>query len=401
MPRRLALSFLLLFAAAASAQDQNAWTLVSADFQARPVNLLSIGNTGITVTDASGAPPKAVAWSDLLELDQAASASAPPARQPFNLYLNGGDCVQGSPISITDDTLIWQQSLLGRISLSEDRINAIVRDGQNIPALDQSRNADVLHLVNGDVLTGIVEKLDADGVGFRPAGADSDVQIGLDKVAAILLADPDPTAGPTGQALRLRLIDGSSITVASALSDADRLHVGLGDKADHFIDLSALLSIEQLGGPVRWLTSLSPQEVIYHPYFTEDFPPRFDHPVADSAISIRDKFPAFHHGIGVHSYTKLTYAVPPGFAAFRTQFAVDRIPGSDMTRADLTVRLLTDGQVTAEYKHVHFGSIAAPVTVDVSNAKMLSLEVDYGDNLNAQGRFVWLDPAFVRSNRAQ
>ncbi|MGA2231394.1 MAG: NPCBM/NEW2 domain-containing protein, partial [Tepidisphaeraceae bacterium] len=62
----------------------------------------------------------------------------------------------------------------------------------------------------------------------------------------------------------------------------------------------------------------------------------------------------------------------------------------------LNVRILADGQVAKQFDHVHYGAAAEPVTIDVSGKKEISLEVDFGDNSPAQGRFLWLDPAFLK-----
>jgi len=146
---------------------------------------------------------------------------------------------------------------------------------------------------------------------------------------------------------------------------------------------------------VVWLTSLTPQ-IVYRPFLSENFPPRFDHPVAEPGVTIAEKYPGFHHGIGVHAYTRLTYNIPVGYAAFRAQYAIDTIPDSDSNKADVTVRIIVDGKIIREIPHVRAGPPADPLLVDVKGAKTIALEVDYGDNLAAQGRFVWLDPAFLR-----
>jgi hypothetical protein len=385
-----------LFGAISTASAQSTWTLVTSDFQSRPASLSSIDDKSITAS-VSGSP-QTFSWDSLLELDHVrpvASSSQTPA--PFTLYLNGGDRLKGAPLSIADDTLSFQQSLLGKMDIPEDRINAIVRAGQSAIGIDQPRKADVVRLLNGDTTTGIIQGMDASSVSIRPADADAAAQIGLDKVAAILLADADPLAAPSGRAWRVWLSDDSSLTAPSIRqgNGASKLTVGISDKKTTDIDLNAVTSIEQTNGPVRWLTGLTPTEIVYHPFFDESFPPQFDHPVDDPSASIRQLFPPFRHGIGVHSYTKLTYAVPDGCRAFRAQYAVEQIAGADMVRADLTVRILADGKPAAEFTHVRFGKVSDPVTVDVTGKKEISLEVDYGDNLAAQGRLLWLDPAFL------
>jgi hypothetical protein len=376
----------------------DSWTLVGADFLSRPITLLGIDAKGVRVASDDASNEQTIGWDKVLELDHPAyllAASGPPG---FALHLNGGDVIAGDPISITDDQITWRQPLLGRMQIPEDRVSAIVRVGQSVAGLEEARRADSVRLVNGDVTSGVVNSMDESGVNIQPAGADSPARIGMDKIAAIVLADPDPLAAAAG-GWRVWLADGSSLTVPIARlapSQGGKLEAGFSEQRISSVDLSAVTCIEQINGPVRWLTSLSPRQVDYHPYLEENFPPRFDHPVDDSTVSIRAKFPPFRHGIGVHSYTKLTYAVPEGFHTFRTQFEIERIAGSDPTQADVPARILLDGKVAEDFPHVRIGPAAGPVIIDVSGAKELSLEVDFGDDLNAQGRFLWLDPAFAR-----
>jgi hypothetical protein len=383
---------LAFFVVVPSCFAQDSWTLVTADFQSHPISLLSIDDKGIN------SPTGFVLWDNVLELDHAIRPAATDSAG-FTLYLNGGDSAAGYPTAVANDTVSWRNDSFGDLDVPEDRVNAIVRSGQTAPGLEEPRKTDLVRLANGDQTSGVVENLADSTLAIQPAGADSPVNLSLDAISAILLADPDPNAAAAGRGLRVRLNDGSSLTfpvVLLATADASHLQAGFTEKTIHAIDLSTVASIEQTNGPVRWLTGLTPAEIVYHPYFTENYPPQFDHSVAEPNVSIRDKFPGFRHGIGVHSYTKLTYAVPDGFEFFRTQFAVDRIVGSDMSRADVNVRILVDDKIVKQFPHLRFGPVSEPVTVNVGNGKTLSLEVDYGDNLDAQGRFVWLDPAFVR-----
>jgi len=392
-PWLLCFCFLLLISVA---RGQGQWTLVTSDFQSRPVKLVSIDGHQIEVA-ADNSTPQAIQWNQILELDSAAEATS--ASGDFLLRLNNGDSLAGEPVSINGDRVTWQNDLLGQLDLSEDNVNAIVRVGAVAPDLDQARQTDQVRLSNGDSTSGVLDGFQQGSVAIRPAGADSDAQITLDKVSAILLASPAPQQN-TNNAIRIWLTDGSNLTVPmTGLSQSPdgKLVVAMGDKQSKSVDLPSIARIEQINGPVAWLTSLTPTQIDYRPFLEENFPPRFDHPVAEPGVTIRQKYPRFRHGIGVHSYTKLTYDVPDGFRAFRAQFAIDSIAGCDMTKADVTVRIIVDQKIVNEFTHVRFGTISPAVNVDISSAKSISLEVDYGDNLDAQDRFVWLDPAFLRN----
>ncbi|MGA2232165.1 MAG: hypothetical protein ABSH22_14810, partial [Tepidisphaeraceae bacterium] len=180
----------------AVASAANPPVLVNADFGARPVNVVAMDEKGVQVAPADGSAPQLQSWDNLLEVD-----FAPPhvqaATRPsgFVLYLNGGDRLLGSPIAITDDTVNWQQAGVGRIDVPEDRVNAIVRAGLSEDDLTLPRKADVVRLINGDATSGVIESMADSTVIIHPTDATVSAQISMDKVAAILLADSDPTAG--------------------------------------------------------------------------------------------------------------------------------------------------------------------------------------------------------------
>jgi len=395
-------SLIILLSLVASAAAQDKWTLVTADFQSQPANVAAMDEKGVRLA-GSGGGAQSVSWDQLLELDHAAASSAASTPAKFILHLNGGDTLSGSPLSIAGDTVTWNHPLLGKLEIPEDRVSAILLAGQSAAGLDQPRKTDSVRLTNGDATSGVIDQMTDSMVSIHPEGADASVQISLDKVAAILLADSDPMAASTG-GWRLWLADGSSLTVGLvriAAQDVSHVIIGYTPQKTVTIDASAVSCIEQTTGPVRWLTSLTPAEIVYHPFLGENFPPRFDHPLGDPDASIRQAFPPFRHGISVHSYTKLTYAIPDGYTGFRTQFEIPAVAGAEMARADVAARILVDGAPAAQFPHVRFGKPADAVVLDITGKKQISLEVDFGDNYSALGRLVWLDPAFVRTAPAK
>ncbi|HTW93712.1 MAG TPA: NPCBM/NEW2 domain-containing protein [Tepidisphaeraceae bacterium] len=371
---------------------QDLWTLTSADFQSRAVGLTALDASGLTLME--GGSSRQISWDSVLQLTH--GVASPSAPGDFVLRLNGGDAVSGFPVSVANNTVTWEQSSLGKFEISEDRINAIVRSGKATDGLDDARPADIIRLANGDSVSGVIQQIASGVVTIQTLGADSPTPVALDKVDAILFADSSPLAVPPGRAFRVTFDDGSTLTFPSISLAGDRLTLDFPSHAEQQVELKSVSSIEQINGPVMWLTALKPQ-ILYRPFLTEYFPPRFDHPVAEPDVTIAEKYPLFHHGIGVHAYTKLTYAIPAGYETFRAQYAIDTIPDSDSDKADVTVRVYLDGQAVRVIPHVRAGPIAAPLSIDLGGAKTLSLEVDYGDNLAAQARFVWLDPAFIQT----
>src|SRR5438046_1592618 len=103
----------------------------------------------------------------------------------------------------------------------------------------------------------------------------------------------------------------------------------------------------------------------------------------------------FSRGIGVHSYSRIDYALDGKYEAFRTQYAI----ASDERRqyADVTVRIKLDGKVVHEKPNLRADVLAPVVIVDLpKTAKMLTLEVDYGAANDTQDRFNWIESALLK-----
>src|SRR6218665_566996 len=80
------------------------WTLTTADFQSRQVDLVSISADGANVKDDTAAPARVIGLDQLLALDRVAESAdaAPPASKagPFILHLASGDQIRGEPKQI-------------------------------------------------------------------------------------------------------------------------------------------------------------------------------------------------------------------------------------------------------------------------------------------------------------
>jgi hypothetical protein len=106
----------------------------------------------------------------------------------------------------------------------------------------------------------------------------------------------------------------------------------------------------------------------------------------------------FARGIGAHSYSRISFdiAAPGTFAALRTQYAID----GDLPLADVTARILLDGNIAWEKSGIRAAQVnaplAPPVILDIAGHKTLTLEVDFGENYDVQDRFNWIEPALLR-----
>jgi hypothetical protein len=383
----LCVTFLSGIVAAARADD--AWVLTDAQLATASVHLVSLDQNSVNILRGDSQQPAAISWDDVLSLSHSVQGSSADAG-PFQLILSGGDRLGGEPVSSAGDQLTWKSAELGQLAISLDRVAAIARSAVSPEKLAENRADDQVQLANGDMAHGIVTQITPEGVTLQTA--DATPTLPWNAISAVLFSTDSQAKGAgAGKNFRVSFVGGDSISASGLSLAGDQLKLIFSDKSENAVPISAVAQIEQINGPVSWLTSREPVENIYKPMFDEKFPARFDWTV-DGEQSIASKYPGFHHGIGCHSYSKISYVLGGEYAFFRTRFAVD----TDSPLADVTVRVLLDDKVAWEMKQVKAGGIYPLMVLPLGNAKKLSLEVDYGDNYATEGRFVWLDPALVR-----
>src|SRR4051812_15632257 len=98
--------FVSLQPARAQQQQQSKWTLTTADFQTRQVDLSLIDDAGVHVVDQSATSARLVKWDELVLLDRALESKSPTTGK-FVLSLLGGEQLHGEPLKLTGETLTW------------------------------------------------------------------------------------------------------------------------------------------------------------------------------------------------------------------------------------------------------------------------------------------------------
>ncbi len=370
------------------AHGQVLWTLTDSDFHNETVSLGGIDAAGIHVTRASGAGDLVVPLDRFLQL----ARTAPESKAgKFTVTLVGGDRLIGDPVALRQNQLVWNSSLLGEISVPLRSVAAISAAGKTSP--EERRKEDVVVLANGDTVRGIVAGL-ADGkLSVQAEGQSTDVP--LISIATVSFAATGG-APPAATGFRVRFDDGTAITTATPVLAGDHLSVAVGKQPPRSVELSRVVGLEQVNGPVSWLSSRTPYEDLYVPFFGNSaaWPSRMDRSVDGGEIRFKDQ--SFPRGIGVHAYSRLSWLLDGSFKAFRTRYAID----GDGALADVTVRILLDDKVVHERTHVRAGLLSPVIVQDLPGAKKLTLEVDFGSSGDTQDRLIWIEPALLRHKPA-
>lgn len=376
---------IVLLAAATPLFAQDHWVLTTADFGRRQVMLRAISmDKGIVAED------RAVAMDRFLLLERVKAAST--QRGAFTLWLLNGDRITGEPTGVKGESLVWNSSAIGEVVYPLRDIAGFAREAGAV-SLDSNRANDLAGLKNGDIVTGIFSTIKDGKLIMRADGAD--VPLAMDAVMSLSLAVTGASKPSSDRAFRVRTSDGSSIVAGLLRTDGDKLILTLTDKTERPLPLSAVVSIEQLNGPVAWLSTLAAATSEQTPYMGQSWPARMDTNVAGKPIKVGDR--EISRGIGVHARSKLVYDLDGSYAAFRTQYAID----GNGPYADVDVRIWLDGKVVHERKGFKAGPSAPVLTIPLGAARQLTLEVDYGRTHDVQDRFNWIEPALLRKLSAE
>jgi hypothetical protein len=199
----------------------------------------------------------------------------------------------------------------------------------------------------------------------------------------------------------VQLSDGSVVTAPKVRLKDGKLTLTLGQGNDRPVELGQVVLIEQLNGPVSWLSTRVPSETLYHPMFDVSFPPQMYRNYRGEKIRFGGH--DFARGIGVHAYCKLTYSLEgSGFKAFRTQYALSE----DAYKGKVTVRILLDDKVVHEARDFPAGKLSPVVLINLGNARTISLEAHPGGDagtddrtqwhIDTQARLNWIEPALLK-----
>ena len=347
-------------------------------------------------TFQSAGDERVIAFDHFVQLDRTNPVAVPnSARTALVAILANGDRIAGTPIKLQGDSLLWRSVSLSQSTLPMRQVVSIRRASQNVAEPPATRTEDIVTLANGDTLRGIVSDLTDTNLAIQITGGTDVTNVPLSTVAAVDLATTaSPSTAPTEfqPLFRLSLADGTIVSADSISLAADKVKFKTADTVDHAIPLATLTDVEQINGPLIWLSACPIAQEIQTPYFGDRTQlAQMDKTVQGDPIRSGDR--EFARGIGVHSYSKLVFSIPPGCQSFRTQYALD----GDATWAHVTVRVKLDDRVVHEKANVIAGQLSPVVTLDLTGAKTLTLEVDYGENYDVQDRLNWIEPAFLRA----
>ncbi len=373
----------LTIAPCASADD---WMITSSSFESKTVSLGSIDEKTLAGKNADQSEYS-------LPLEQFIEASRQiRIEQPKGLALltANGDRLLGKPLKIDGSNLVWSTNGLGDISIPLEQALGIARGTADRTSFDLSHTEDEIHLTNGDLVKGIVTSIGESSISITPTGAQA-VEVPMDSVKELFFTTPPQgRSSQNSCAFVLHLASGAIVSCKSISIANPSVEITLASGAKATIDQQSVAMIEHLGSSLNWLASRKPEKVEYTPYFSGNFPPTIDKTVTGEPIKLGDT--TWHRGIGMHSRTRMTWAIQPADKTFRARYFID----PDLGYADVDVRVFVDDKKVHEQLGVKAGNISQVVSAELSGAKTLTLEVDYGKGYDVQDRVNWVEAAILK-----
>jgi len=310
----------------------------------------------------------------------------------------GGGLLVADVVEADLDHITLNSGLFGEVELPLDALSGVVFD---LPAAEKRRDlllgriarasgdADRLLLQNGDEITGLIEAIDRAAVTLRTDGGTPKIEI--QRIAALIL-NPELKRPPKHQGLRAwaGFADGSRLIARELVVHGKVLEItSAGQK---WKTLAAeLVFLQPLGGRVTYLSDLAPAAQRHEPYLDLKWPAwRRDENITGGRLRCGGRL--YLKGIGVHSYSQLTYLLDKPYRRFHAELGID---DSTAGRGSAVFRVYVDRQRKYTSKIVRGGEAPVPVAVDLTGAKRLDLIVDFADRADQLDHAAWLNPRLV------
>ncbi len=224
------------------------------------------------------------------------------------------------------------------------------------------------------------------------AAATKNIEAGL---LAVRLKAPAPPPGlPPGSAgptAILTLADGGRLTgrVDGVENQTVKFATVHGFSAG--IPLREIRQIDFAHEGIAFLSDLTPAKVTARRFADPEANPdglwphlAADYPAAPGEarrLPLTCRGRVYRKGLGMHSYARVAYAVPPGFSRFAAEVGLDDHVADEANpdAAGVVVRVWGDGKLLYESGFLTIRSAPAKVNVAIANIKTLELETDWGD----------------------
>lgn len=330
--------------------------------------------------------------------DLVAWGSPPEPTPGVNIILVDGSILTAA--SVTTDSENLHAKLFGLeriIPLTQVRgvvfrtIGTRSRRDRVFDTVDATRTGDRdrLVLLSGDETTGTVKSIDYQTVTIETTLGLAVVSI--DKLSYLIFNPALASAAPTDKPRMLVGLRSGTTVVSEPLRAAAAGRVVLQPTAlvpdsPWEVPTTDITYLQTLGGKSIALSSLEPTGYRHIPYLERTWPYRADRSV--SGAGLRGGGRRYRTGVGMHSTSRITYALDGTASKFAATLAID-----DETdgRGSVTFRVFVDNEEKYRSEIVRGGDRPTPIEVPLAGGKQLSLVVDFADFADEQDHADWLE----------
>jgi hypothetical protein len=335
--------------------------------------------------------PEFVAWGHCSEL---------PSR-PFVVMADGGvlvaDVRSAQQGSLSAESFLFSATD-GPPSFPLEQIAGVVFQTSDRDARDRLVNriledrgaSDRVILANGDELTGSIRELGEAIITFEADAGKLDLEI--HRVRALIF---NPHLRNRHERRDLHFVagfaDGSRLIADRLIVDENSVQITVAGELMWTTSRDNLVCLESRGGRFVYLSDLPVAGYRHIPYLDLAWLYRLDRNVQGGMFRAGGHL--YLKGIGMHSASRISYALTEPFQHFQVELAID-----DHTRGQGSVRfrVYADGKEKYSSPIIRGGQPPLPISVDVTGAKRLDLLVDFADRADEMDRANWLRARLVR-----
>lgn len=344
---------------------------------------------------------------------------APPPAFPeravgLRVVLRGDELVRGVLVGADADGLDVKPPDMPALRLKFDDVRRIETERPDRGACDEParhrpprEKTDVAYAVSGDAFPGTLDHATLAGVTLD---RDGDKRTVPWAELVVLHIDEPALPAPEGRTAEIDTVGGSRLTATSLECDVKTLRVTTRAGLALDVPREAVAAIRWWGGAFTYASRL-PFTAELVPYYKDDVtdPTFLEHWYGarvdrmPSGCPLRIAGTTYRHGFAVHAKSVVTIPLGGAYTSFEARFGIDdeALAATD-PKGDVTARVLVDGKpVWTSAGSVRGGEAARVVgPLDVTGAKSLVLEVDFGEGQHQMDRADWADPVLVRAPAA-
>lgn len=357
------------------------------------IQFLGVDSSGKILVDGSDA----VELSSLRRIELGNRTTVEPTGK-FVVYLFNGCELRGTEFELKDESMSMT-TRLGKVDLPIEYVRAVGFDGktnqENFVNALQKPNAedDVLLVeVEGQVqpIGGVLESWNAEGISFD---FDGEVRtVGIDQAVGLVFAGAGALNEKLG--LRIQFVDKTSIFVKSMEWVEGEVTFDLFGLGEWKVPADSISSIDVNLGRLQFLSELTPDEVKIENQFAPDRSWRADQSVGQNPLTIRvgGKNQTFAKGLGTQSKSRMSFGNVENYSTLAGLVGLD---AETNRRGDCVVRIVADEKVIFEQR-LKGDADAIPFSFPIENARVISLEVDFGEHFDLADHVDWCDIRFVK-----